>query len=463
MLHSAATQVKKAKKSLLNKTICLTMIAICMLSVDISRAESWNLYKDISFKSNPDGPWSYGVLAPFDYSKSKLVPDTKILKYFDKVRDVSDSSSKWSLSNLTSDFPAFARHSEANDLHVSYAGTDSNNFDWIPRGWVALQPGLQGWKDPNFSQEHPVTVKWISPIKGDVYVSGMFGKGAEGGVGCFIIVNNSEVKLAMPNTLSNIPFKFGIAVKEGDTIDFVVTQGTDGSSADMTPIDISINTEPLPDSDVWLSSLDVLNICSSGLGNKKIRPDKNIYEQPITIAGKVYEKGCGTLAHSIIYVDLNKSVGKFKCYVGVDDTIIPMTPPTESNVSVKFRVLGDGKELYNSGIMKRGDAAKYVDLDVSNIKQMILVALQYGPSNYTHCAEGHPANWADARFEQVKEMPQIVLPPMEEQYILTPPAPVKPRINGPKVYGVRPGNPVLFTIPKTGIRPIKFAVENMPN
>jgi alpha-galactosidase len=44
-------------------------------------------------------------------------------------------------------------------------------------------------------------------------------------------------------------------------------------------------------------------------------------------------------------------------------------------------------------------------------------------------------------------------------YILTPPAPATPRINGPNVFGVRPGSPILFTIPATGDRPMTFSVE----
>lgn len=46
--------------------------------------------------------------------------------------------------------------------------------------------------------------------------------------------------------------------------------------------------------------------------------------------------------------------------------------------------------------------------------------------------------------------------------IRTPPLPLTPRINGPKVFGVRPGSPFLFRIPATGERPMKFAVENLP-
>src|SRR5512142_471199 len=46
--------------------------------------------------------------------------------------------------------------------------------------------------------------------------------------------------------------------------------------------------------------------------------------------------------------------------------------------------------------------------------------------------------------------------------ILTPPAPATPRINGPGVFGVRPGAPFLYAIPATGRRPMTFAVEGLP-
>jgi alpha-galactosidase len=47
-------------------------------------------------------------------------------------------------------------------------------------------------------------------------------------------------------------------------------------------------------------------------------------------------------------------------------------------------------------------------------------------------------------------------------YILTPPAPATPRINGPDVFGVRPGSPLLYTIPAIGDRPMKFSAKNLP-
>jgi alpha-galactosidase len=52
--------------------------------------------------------------------------------------------------------------------------------------------------------------------------------------------------------------------------------------------------------------------------------------------------------------------------------------------------------------------------------------------------------------------------PVEKAVILTPKPAAAPRINGARVFGVRPGNPFLFTIPATGERPMEFAVDNLP-
>ena len=50
----------------------------------------------------------------------------------------------------------------------------------------------------------------------------------------------------------------------------------------------------------------------------------------------------------------------------------------------------------------------------------------------------------------------------EEDVILTPPPLRIPRINGPHMYGIRPGTPFLYRIPCTGERPIKFGAKNLP-
>jgi len=46
--------------------------------------------------------------------------------------------------------------------------------------------------------------------------------------------------------------------------------------------------------------------------------------------------------------------------------------------------------------------------------------------------------------------------------ILTPKPPATPRINGPRVYGARPGHPFLYRIPATGARPMTFSATGLP-
>jgi alpha-galactosidase len=46
--------------------------------------------------------------------------------------------------------------------------------------------------------------------------------------------------------------------------------------------------------------------------------------------------------------------------------------------------------------------------------------------------------------------------------ILTPKPGQAPAINGPRVYGARPGRAFLYRIPSTGVRPIRFSAEGLP-
>jgi len=50
-----------------------------------------------------------------------------------------------------------------------------------------------------------------------------------------------------------------------------------------------------------------------------------------------------------------------------------------------------------------------------------------------------------------------------QSFILTPQPGAVPRINGPRVYGARPGHPFVYRIPCTGVRPIRFTAEGLPS
>jgi alpha-galactosidase len=54
-------------------------------------------------------------------------------------------------------------------------------------------------------------------------------------------------------------------------------------------------------------------------------------------------------------------------------------------------------------------------------------------------------------------------PPVDDTpFIRTPPAPDTPRINGPSIFGARPGHPFLYHVPVTGQRPITITATALP-
>ena len=56
-----------------------------------------------------------------------------------------------------------------------------------------------------------------------------------------------------------------------------------------------------------------------------------------------------------------------------------------------------------------------------------------------------------------KKVSRQILP-----YLLTPPAPATPQINGANVVGARPGSPFFFKIPASGIKPLRYEVRDLP-
>ena len=198
---------------------------------------------------------------------------------------------------------------------------------------------------------------------------------------------------------------------------------------------------------VWLTSLDLTKM-KQGFGQPQ--SDRSIREQPLSISGQKFEHGVGTHASSTLWIDLAGGTDKFLASVGVDDA-------AGGAGSVTFKIVGDGRKLWESGVMKTNQAAKPVDLDVKGVRTLLLLVGDAGDG----IAFDH-ADWADARFLVSGATPKALAVPREEAVILTPKPPRTPRINGPRIYGVRPGSPFLFTIPATGDRPMKFSASGLP-
>ncbi len=172
--------------------------------------------------------------------------------------------------------------------------------------------------------------------------------------------------------------------------------------------------------------------------------------QPLAIAGHTFEHGVGTQLETTLALAVNGAT-RFTASAGVDDA-------TEGDATVIFTVEADGNTLWR-GELHRGEAPAAVNVDLHGCKQLLLAVGDVG-----HAQSRAYADWADANFTVEGDAPKwIPVPlPAEEAVILTPPAPAEPRINGPRVFGVRPGSPFLFTIPATGDRPMTFAADNLP-
>ncbi|HEX2973188.1 MAG TPA: NPCBM/NEW2 domain-containing protein, partial [Tepidisphaeraceae bacterium] len=197
-----------------------------------------------------------------------------------------------------------------------------------------------------------------------------------------------------------------------------------------------------------LSSLD-LTLMSTGWG--KAQANKSITGKPLRIGTQEFATGVGSHADSEFHIDLAGRAERFQAMVGVD------AAAGNDQALLEFAVYGDGKALWRSGPCKLNEAPRSCDIPLKGINTLTLLATDGGNGvSFDH------ADWADAKITFTGAAPKAVAAPHEEPVILTPPAPLTPRINGPKLYGVRPNSPFLFRIPVTGQRPMTFAAEGLP-
>lgn len=208
-----------------------------------------------------------------------------------------------------------------------------------------------------------------------------------------------------------------------------------------------LGTSPMATArEVLLEDLDLRHVYQ---GWGKAQPRQSVQKQDMTIAGKTYKHGVGSHAPGALYFELDGQAKRFRAEVGVDDEV-------GDKGSIAVKAYGDGKLLFESPVVRGGEKPAKVDLDLGGIHLLTLIMLDDGDQSYDHL------DWANARFEVDGEDPKPIPRPQEEAVILTPPPGKAPRINGPRVAGVRPGRPFLFRIPATGERPMRFSAKDLP-
>lgn len=198
-------------------------------------------------------------------------------------------------------------------------------------------------------------------------------------------------------------------------------------------------------------ALDALDLAFMSCGWAKPMANRSVNGTPLQIGAETFARGVGTHAQSELYVELDGRVKVFRAKVGVDAGL------GNPAASVVFEVEGDDRILWSSGVCRAGEAPRACEVPLSGVRFLVLRVTDAGDGvNYDH------ANWADAAFDYAGAAPRAVAVPVEAPYLLTPPPSPVPRINGARVFGVRPGHPVVYSVAATGERPLTFAARGLP-
>jgi alpha-galactosidase len=183
---------------------------------------------------------------------------------------------------------------------------------------------------------------------------------------------------------------------------------------------------------------------------------KSVEGNQISIGGRTFDHGVGTHAASTWWINLNGTAQRFTASVGVDDEV--RIDPQSVNAAVEFKLIGDHQTLFSSGEMHAGDPARAIDIGLTGVHALVLQVDSLGPSiDYAH------ADWGNAQIAYSGQRPEPLAIAVEKAEILTPEPPESPRINGARIFGVRPGHPTLYTIAATGERPMTFSAEGLPD
>lgn len=135
-----------------------------------------------------------------------------------------------------------------------------------------------------------------------------------------------------------------------------------------------------------------------------VRKDKSSTNNTIKLLvngkNKEFEKGIGTHANAeVVYNLANSNYEYFETFIGVDRNI-----QEQNNSSIKFKVLADGKEVYDSGLMKYNTEAKLVRIPVKDVNELKLVLNDAGNG----ISSDH-GSFGDAKFLTLNNAPKMTI------------------------------------------------------
>lgn len=201
--------------------------------------------------------------------------------------------------------------------------------------------------------------------------------------------------------------------------------------------------------EVWLETLDLRGFVQA---RGEAQAHRSLEGKPLTIGGKTFAHGVGTNADSEVTIRMGGRARRFEAWVGVDDAVKPWG-------RVVFRVFADGAERWNSGLMRGGDEARHVEIDLREVGEMTLRVDNSGAEIFRD-----QVDWAMARIEMAPgaAAPKTVVLSPAKAVRRTPRASPKPRLCGPTITAARPRVPFLFALRATGTPPMRYSAQGLP-
>jgi len=129
--------------------------------------------------------------------------------------------------------------------------------------------------------------------------------------------------------------------------------------------------------------------------------NKNRHSPTLKIGGQEFADGITMIAGGPLYLNLAGGTEKFTATIGMDGA----GPGTNPPIKAVFKVIGDGKVLYESAPKQRGDAPENISVDTKGVKMLALDVRQLG--DYVR-GQMRDADWADATFAVSGAQPQAV-------------------------------------------------------
>ena len=178
---------------------------------------------------------------------------------------------------------------------------------------------------------------------------------------------------------------------------------------------------------------------------------------------KVEARGNGFVTHpeSAFAFRMNGKVTAFDATVAIAPEAVK-AKTSGRQIKAVCRIWADGKIVWNSGVFAEGGKPVKVHVDLTGAEEVILETTSTAP---WVAYEATVVEWRDAAFSYDRGaiLEAVTDSAATRQLgVLTPKAKDSPVFNGAEVWGVRPGHPVIFRLPVSGVRPMHFTAKGLP-